>query len=416
MSGHDVIIIGAGQAGLATSYFLRRMGVDHLILERGRIAESWRTKRWDSFTLVTPNWTVQLPGAAYDGPEPDGFISGTAFIDHMERWAASFDAPVRESVTVTRLSAGGPRRFRIDTSAGAHDADVVVVATSTYQTPRVPALAPQLPDHLLQVTADAYRHPEALPAGGVLVVGSGQTGCQIAEELNEVWRHTYLCVGKAGRLPRRYRGRDCLYWQDKMGTLDRSPDMLKNAAQRFRGDPHLSGKAGGRTLSLHDFQRNGITLLGSLANVTGSTIQLAANLRANMKAADAFAEQFMVAVDAYIAHAGIAAPPPTAKELAGGPQAPDWSIEQISSLDLTTAGIATVVWATGFQFDFSWIDFPVRDDFGYPLTDRGATAVEGLYFMGLNWMVNRKSGIIYGVGDDASHVARHIADRLRRSR
>ena len=135
-----------------------------------------------------------------------------------------------------------------------------------------------------------------------------------------------------------------------------------------------------------------------------------------MKAADAFAEQFMVAVDAYIAHAGIAAPPPTAKELAGGPPAPDWSIEQISSLDLTTAGIATVVWATGFQFDFSWIDFPVRDDFGYPLTDRGATAVEGLYFMGLNWMVNRKSGIIYGVGDDASHVARHIADRLRRSR
>ncbi len=267
MAGHDVIIVGAGQAGLATSYYLCQQGIEHLVLERGRIGESWRTKRWDSFALVTPNWTVQLPGAAYDGADPDGFMSGAAFVDHLGHWAGAFSAPVHEGVAVTRVSPGDARRFRIDTSEGGLEADAVVVATSTYQTPRVPALANDLPKTITQLNAEHYRSPGVLPDGSVLVVGSGQTGCQIAEELNEAGRDTYLCVGKAGRLPRRYRGRDCLYWQDGMGTLDRTTDMLDTPAQRFRGDPHLSGKAGGRTLSLHDFRGNGITPLGSLTGV-----------------------------------------------------------------------------------------------------------------------------------------------------
>ena len=408
---HDVVVIGAGQGGLATSHFLAARGIDHVVLEKGAIGEAWRAQRWDSFCLVTPNWTITLPGAPYRGDDPDGFMLRDDFVAHLEAWARSFGCPVRPGVAVARVH-GEAGAFRLETSAGPYLARAVVVATATYQNPRRPARAAALPRRLHQLDSVGYKNPAALPPGGVLVVGSGQTGCQIAEELNEAGRPTYLCVGKAGRLPRRYRGRDCIAWQDAMGWLDRTPDMLENPAQRFRGDPHLSGRKGGHTLSLHDLAAAGITLLGKLTRVDGERIDLADDLGANLAAADAYAANFFRQVDDHIARAAVAAPPPTAAELAGGPPPGAPATPLRPRLDLAAAGIATVIWATGFDFDFRWIEFPVCDEAGYPVTRRGETAVPGLCFVGLNWLHKRKSGIIYGVGEDAAWLANRLADRL----
>jgi len=402
----DTVIIGAGQAGLATSYWLTRHGHAHVLLERGQVGESWRSQRWDSFCLVTPNWTIALPGATYAGPDPDGFMPRTDFIAHLEAWAAGFAAPVRTGVAVQRLS-GAPGRFQLDTSAGPIAARQVVVATSTYQSPRLPAVAAQAPAGIAQFTAASYRNPDQLPAGAVLVVGSGQTGCQIAEEVMESGRRTYLSVGRAGRLPRRYRGRDCLEWQRDMGYLERTPDMLESPAHRFRGDPHLSGRKGGHTLSLHRFRADGMTLLGGLTSIKGARATFARDLADKMQAADDFARSIMRLMDAHIARAGIDAPTPTEAELAGEPSG-GWRVDEIETLDLDHAGITSIVWATGFRFDFSWIDFPIRDGFGYPVTQGCGTTIAGLYFMGLNWMRKRKSGIIYGVGEDAADCAARI--------
>ena len=409
MPDERTIVIGAGQAGLATSYWLTQRGIAHLILERGRVADAWRHARWDSFCLVTPNWTITLPGAAYSGTEPGGFMPRDAYVTHLEDWARRFAAPVREGVAVHRLS-GRPGAFRLETSQGSFEASNVIVATSTYQSPRRPAAARQAPARVEQLNASEYRHPAALRPGAVLVVGSGQTGCQLAEEIHEAGRATYLCVGKAGRLPRRYRGRDCIEWQRDMGYLDRTPQMLEDPAHRFRGDPHLSGKNGGRTLSLHIFHRAGIVLLGGLRGFDGTRALLAPDLHEKLEGADAFARNLMAQMDRYILQAGIVAPPPSAAELEGEPAA-GWSVPVIASLDLEAAGITTIIWATGFDFDFSWIEFPVFDVARYPRTARGVTEIPGLYFMGLNWMHKRKSGIIYGVGEDAAWVVEHIARR-----
>lgn len=409
----DTVIVGAGQAGLATSWFLTQRGVPHRVLERGRVGEAWRTQRWDSFCLVTPNWSIALPGAGYAGDEPDGFMARDDFVAHLERWAASFAAPIETGVAVTRIG-GAPGDFRIATQEGVIAAATIVVAAGTYQSPRLPACATQLPGHLHQLAATDYRSPAALPPGAVLVVGSGQTGCQLAEEIHASGRRTYLSVGGSGRLPRRHRGRDVIAWQRDMGYLDRTPDMLENPGLRFRGDPHLSGRGGGRTLSLHDFRRDGIVLLGGLRGFDGARALLNDDLAAKLRVADAFAANIRRLIDAHIAGQGICAPAPTAAELAGEPPAA-WSAPSPATLDLNAAGVSTVIWATGFRFDFSWIDFPVFDGFGYPRTEVSATAVPGLYFMGLNWMHKRKSGIIYGVAEDAAWTATHIAGRKSRS-
>ena len=408
---HDVVIIGAGQGGLSTSYYLTQKGISHIVLEQSAVGHGWRSNRWDSFTLVTPNWTIRLPGAEYDGDDPDGFMARDAFVAYLDRWSGSFDCPVRCGVTAQRLH-GEPGGYVVETTAGLFRADNVVVATSTHQTPRVPALAGDLPGRVFQLVPNDYKNPDQLPPGGVLVVGSAQTGCQIAEELNAAGRDTFLCVGRAGRLPRRYRGKDCVHWQRLMGFLDRTPDMLDDPSDRFRGDPHVSGKSGGHTLSLHTMQRDGITLLGHLAGIEGECVRLAGDLRENMEFADAYADRFYGQVDEYIGASGIDAPAPTAAELAGTAPSADWRVPIVQSLDLAAAGINTVIWAIGFDYDFGWIAFPVFDDAGYPATRRGATDQPGLYFMGLNWLYRRKSGILYGVGDDAAHVADHISRRV----
>ena len=407
---HRVVIVGAGQAGLACSHELSRLGVAHIVLEKGQVANAWRSARWDSFCLVTPNWMLRLPGRRYEGGDADGFMPGPDFVRWLEDYAKSFAAPVSTGVEVRRIrSADG--FFRLDTSSGLVEADNVVVATATYQSPRVPVQGAGLPASVDQVHAAHYRNPAQLATGAVLVVGSAQSGCQIAEELRGAGRTVYLATSSAGRLPRRYRGRDANEWQDRMGLLDRTPDMLDSPAARFRGDPHLTGTRGGRTLNLHAFAASGIRLLGKFAQAEGDVLRFNDDLAGNLRAADDFAARFCASVDEYVTRTGIAAPPADASNSDfGGPQT---GVAPVAprQVSLRESGISTVVWATGFRFDFSWIEAPCLDAFGYPEQARGVSAVPGLFFLGLNWMHKRKSGIIYGVGDDAEFLAPIIAGR-----
>ena len=408
---HDALVIGAGQGGLAVSFFLARAGIEHVVLERSSIASSWREHRWDSFCTVTPNWSMRLPGAEYAGGDPDGFLGRDALVRHFEAWARSFGAPVRCGIEAKRLRPAGGG-FEVATSEGVFRARNVVVATSTYQSPHVPAVAARLPSRLAQLTPHEYKHPAMLPAGAVMVVGSGQTGCQIAEEIHEAGRDVFLCVGRAGRLPRRWRGRDCIEWQRDMGYLDRTPDMLESPAARFRGDPHLTGRNGGYTLSLHDFHRRGIRLLGRLVACEGERARFDGGLHAEMRFADAFCDRIVGEFERHIAARAIDAPPPTAAELAGGPPADGRMPDIVREVDLAAAMVGSVVWATGYRYDFSWVKAPVLDPTGYPRAPGGVSAFPGLHFVGLNWMTWRKSGILYGVGDDARSVAEHIGGRL----
>ena len=408
---HDLVIIGAGQGGLSVSYFLRQAGIGHVVLDRGGIAHAWEAHRWDSFCLVTPNWTVNLPGLPYAGDDPDGFMLRDDFVQYMKDWAEGFGAPVVTGVDVTKITRRGDE-FVLETNKGPMSAGRVVVATATYQHPKVPSVAGQLPGHIRQLHAEEYKNCSQAAEGAVMVVGSGQTGCQIVEDFLRAGRKVYLCVARTGRLPRRYRGRDCISWQKDMGLLDRTPDMLDEPGLRFAGDPHLTGRDGGGTVSLHDFHNRGATLLGRLESVSGSVAALRDDLGANLKYADDFAVDFMKKIDDYIAEAGVSAPPPTPAELAGGPGGAKGEIVSTATLDLDEAGIGTVIWATGFSFDFSWIEGLETDSFGYPVTDGGKSSVPGIYFCGLNWMTKRKSGIIYGVEEDARTVSGTIIGQM----
>ena len=403
----ETIVIGAGQAGLCASYFLTQFGVPHTVFEAGRVGESWLSQRWDSFCLVTPNWTVQLPGVALESFDADAFMTGDDFVGVLRQFAESFNAPVQTGSLVTSVTRLGTSGFEVVTNGETRCASNVIVCCGGYQFIRRPKFARQLPASVEQVDVSTYRSPGDLPDGSVLVVGSGQSGTQIAEELSESGRDVYLCVGKAGRIPRRYRGRDLSHWQLEMGIVDRTVDQLDSPADRFRGDPHVSGKRGGHTLNLHQLARDGVQLLGSLSAVDGPKISFTDNLADNMRAADDFSDTFCRMVDEYIEENCIDAPLPDDENSDFGGGTGPCPSSQVD-LDLESCNIRTVVWATGFGFDFSWVRFPVFDEFGYPKTKRGVTEVEGLYFLGLNWLHTRKSGIILGAGDDAKHVVDHL--------
>ncbi len=408
---YPVAIIGAGQGGLGVSYYLSKASVPHIVLDRGGIANAWKANRWDSFCLVTPNWTINLPGKPYDGDDPDGFMLRDDFVDYMTDWAENFGAPVRSGVNVSKLSDRGTG-FVLETSEGEVRADNVVVATATYQHPKLPAVSKKLPADVKQLHAEEYKNAAQAEDGAVLVVGSGQTGCQIVEDMLRAGRKVLLCVARTGRLPRRYRGRDSLCWQRDMGLLDRTPDMLESPAQRFVGDPHVTGRDGGASVSLNDFHRRGVTLLGRLVDIKQNQMHFGKSLAADMAFADSFAVEFRAKVDAHIAERGINAPDPTSAELGGDPDVGHSSVHGPESLDFAEANIRTVIWATGFSYDFSWVEFPVTDALGYPETDNGSTSTPGLFFCGLNWMTRRKSGILYGVDDDARVVSDQILQRL----
>ena len=406
----DAVVIGAGQGGLATSWHLAARDIEHVVLERDRIAESWRSRRWDSFTLVTPGWTLRLPGYAYQG-DPDRFLGRDEVVRYLEDYASSFAAPVRQGVRVDAVRPRVGDRLEVETERGRYLADAVVVATGAFQRPRVPSAADRLDPSIFQVHASAYRRPEALPEGAVLVVGGGQSAVQIADELREAGRRVYLSTGRSLRVPRRYRGHDLFTWGEKLGMLDRTVDQLEDPAERFAPNPTTTGTAGGRTLGLHHLARDGVTLLGRVEEVERAAMRFGSNLRATLEQADAAAAQMREGIDEFIEAQGMDAPPAAADDdpsLTAG-----FAADDVRELDLHEAGVHSVVWASGFSFDFSWVEGPAYEGNGYPVTARGVTDQPGVYFVGLHWLHSLKSGLFYGVGDDAAHVADAVVQRVR---
>jgi putative flavoprotein involved in K+ transport len=398
-------IVGGGQAGLATSRELGQAGIEHVVLERGRIGQSWRSL-WDSFCLVTPNWTVRLPDGHYDGSDPDGFMAREEVVDHLERYAARLDARVRERVDVDSVEQHRAGGFVLRTSAGDLRADTVVVATGAYQRPHRPPAAATLPDDLLQIDAAAYRNERALPPGRVLVVGSGQTGCQIAEELREAGRAVFLACGKAPWVPRRLGGRDIVWWALETGFMEMTPESLPTPAARLAANVLASGRRGGHDLHLRTLRASGVTLLGHFLGATGNRARFALDLGETVAWGDERREQFMNLVRKLVADRGLE-PPRIDEPAPFDPRAPD-------RLDL--AGFGAVIFTGGFRPDYSsLLPWPQAfDEFGFPLQRDGAsTVVPGLSFVGVHFMRKRKSATFAGVGEDAAVVARRIAHRFR---
>jgi putative flavoprotein involved in K+ transport len=405
----ETVIVGGGHAGLALSYHLGRIGRPHVVLERGRVAERWRSERWDSLMFQFPNWSLRLPGQEYRGDRPDGFATRKEVIAFIERYRDLVDAPVRTGVRVHRVRTmdGG---FRLETSDGDVDAANVVVATGPYQEPILPAVRHALSSTVFQVHASGYRNPAQLPSGAVLVVGSGASGCQIVEDLLAAGRTVYLSLGRHRRYPRRYRGHDMFWWVERIGALDQTLDERPDA--RERPNPLVTGVGGGHDIDLRDYAAAGVTLLGRLVDVSGWRLPLADDVAALLTAGDESVGVFTRAVDAYIARSGLAVPPPSPSADRRAAEVPD----PIRELDLAAAGITSVIWATGYRRDFSWIDAPVFDERGEPIHRRGVTGCAGLYFLGLPWLHKLKSSVLCGVGDDAAHLADHIAAGAPRPR
>jgi len=404
----ETVIIGGGQAGLATAYHLSQLGRECVVLEQAaQPANAWRADRWDSFTLLTPNWGFRLPAAEYDGPEPDGFMPRAEIIARLEAYTAHFRLPVQYG---TRVTAVDPQPsghgYRLTTEDGVWKGDNVVVATGLYQQPRIPALSQELSPRLSQLAAGQYRNPDALPPGAVLVVGSGQSGCQIAEELYQSGRRVFLSVGRAGRAPRRYRGRDTFYWLEKIGFFQRPVDQLDSPQRKFEANPQVSGAGGGHTINLHQFARDGVVLLGRLQAADENVLRLAPDLHDNLARTDEFEVDLTRRIDQYITRTGVDAPPEDLPRLRDG-----YLAEPVGEVDCRAEGIATVIWATGYRFDFSLVHLPVTDSDGFPITRRGVTDFPGLYFVGLPWLHTQGSGLLYGVGQDAAHVAESITGR-----
>ena len=408
MSTHiETVIVGGGQAGLAVSYYLSQNNRPHIVLERARKpANTWRNHRWDSFTLNTPNWQSALPGAEIPGSDPDGFLSREEIVAYFQNYVKKFQLPVRYGVDVQVVRAKpSSRGYIVETSAGRFEAPNVVLATGLYQKPKMPAFTAEFPRGIKQIHSDEYRNPQSLPDGGVLVVGSGQSGAQIAEELYQSGRKVYLSVGRAGRVPRRYRGKDANWWHEHMGDYERTVDQLPSPRAKFSGKPMISGKDGGHTLNLHQFARDGVTLLGRIQGVRGHSILLARDLKANLARADQFEADFAKKIDEFILKNRIDAPEETLASLKDGYEA-----SEKSKLSLADADIRTVIWATGYSFDFSMVHLPVFDGDGYPIQKRGITDYPGLYFVGLPWLHNAKSGLLFGLAQDAEHIAAAIKE------
>jgi putative flavoprotein involved in K+ transport len=400
----ESLIIGAGQAGLSMSYHLGRLGLEHLVLERGRIAERWRSERWDSLAFQFPNWMLRLPGYAYEGAEPEAFMHRDGVARFIEKYAGRISPPIRCGIRVTGLHCSSSGRLVVETNHFALEALNVVVATGPYQTPVVPPFSNALPTAVWQITANRYINPHLLPPGQVLVVGSGGSGCQIAEDLLQSGRRVYLSIGRHRRVPRRYRGQDFGWWQEKTGASDQVAASLPQRTQA----PLLTGVNGGHDADLRELARQGVTLVGSLGAVYAGRLRFAPDLEENLARGDETFEQFTRAIDDYIFKHQLVAPEEPLRKTPRGARPP---AAEISELDTTSAGITSVIWAIGYRYDFGWIKCGVLDANGSPVHQRGVTATPGLYFLGLPRLHKIKSAFLWGVGEDAAYLAEHIVNR-----
>lgn len=397
------LVIGGGQAGLTMSHRLKQRGLPHLVLERNRIAERWRSERWDGLRFQFPNWSVRLPDFAFPHRDPDGFSASNDILDYITAYAAFVAPPIRCGVEVTKLRRADNARFIAEISDGTIEADNVVVATGPYQRAVIPALRDSI--KLFQVHASRYANPEILPGGAVLVVGAGASGAQIAEELLRAGRRVYLSVGRHTRLPRRYRGRDLIWWLREMG-VDQTPVEMRGPSRLL---PVISGAHGGDTIDFRRFAEQGVTLLGRIAAARDGVLEIAPDLADSLANGDATYAGFLDRADAHIEAAKLDMPQdPAARAVRPDPAC---VTEPLLSLDLGAHHITSVIWATGYGVDFGWIDIPVLNPQGEPVHRHGISQVPGLYFLGLQWLSRMSSSFLSGVGDDAAVLADHIAAR-----
>jgi putative flavoprotein involved in K+ transport len=407
----NTLIIGAGQAGLAMSHCLSELGIDHVVVERGQVAQRWRTQSWDSLHLLTPNWMTRLPGFQYDGPDPDGFMSVPELIGFFERYAGSSDAPVVTDTTVQSVE-HSTNGFRIVTSRGEWSASSVVVATGYCDLPAIPAESRNVAPSVLQIAAPDYRRPEQLPAGGVLVVGASATGVQVADEIQRSGRPVTLAVGRHTRLPRSHRGRDILWWLDRLGVLSQSANEVEDL-DRSRHQPsmQLVGRSDHASLDLRMLHDAGVRLVGRIRDIDGHRARLADDLVSTMSAADIKMADVLTRIDQYIATAGVDAGP-------SEPFTPTWPLAAgaPTRLNLRNEGIETVIWATGCRRSYPWLRVPVLDDRGEIRQTGGITPEAGLYVLGMSFQRQRNSSFIDGVGRDAWVIAHEIARSMDRVR
>jgi putative flavoprotein involved in K+ transport len=407
----EAVIVGAGQAGLAVSYLLTQNQIQHIVLERGKIGESWRSHRWDSFYLNTPNWSNSLPGLEFDRNAPGLFGHRDQLVSYLERYASSFAAPVRENAEVKSLESMSTGGYRLQVGNDSFDARIVVIASGSMSRPRTPAMAQKLPPGILNLNAGTYKDAESLPEGAVLVVGSAQSGCQIAEDLLAAGRQVYLCASRVGRTPRKYRGRDIFDWWKDMGFWDVSVEELENPVMQFAALPQVSGVDGGHTVSYQSLARDGVVLLGRVMDIDDYNITLKPNLMEAIHFADEKSSAFKKAVDEFIQKNGITAPFPEPDP--GEPDLPDLrGSDRIERLDLREAGITSVIWCTGFDANWDWLKVNVFDESGRPRHHNGISPSPGLYFIGFPWLSKRKSGTLYGIAEDASRIVDHICASL----
>lgn len=398
----ETLIVGGGQAGIAMSEHLGRRGVQHLVLERDRIAERWRTARWDSLVANGPAWHDRFPNLEFSGIDPDAFPSRDRVAEYFVEYAKMIDAPIRCGVEVTEVTRmDGRRGFRAQTSAGVIEADSVVAATGPFQRPVIPAIVPAEAD-LVQLHSIDYRNPAQLPDGAVLVVGAGSSGGQIADELLRSGRQVYLSVGPHDRPPRSYRGRDFVWWLGVLGKWD--------AAALAPGTEHVtisvSGARGGHTVDFRRLANEGMHLVGLTRDYCDGVLTFAADLADNVARGDANYLSLLDEADAWVARNGY--------DLPEEPQAriidpdPPCMTEPLLELDLAAAGVTSIIWATGFALDYSWLKVDAFDEAGKPRHQRGVSSEPGVYFLGLPWQSRRGSSFIWGVWHDASFIADQI--------
>lgn len=396
----NVLVVGAGQAGLALSAELGRRGLEHLVLERGRIGESWRG-RWDSFCLVTPNWTIQLPDGAYDGNDPDGYLLRDEIVDHLERYAARIGAPVREGVRVEAVEAADDGGFVVTTSDGSVHARRLAVASGAYQSPHRPH-AETLPASLHQLDVAGYRNPASLPDGGVLIIGFGQSGGQLAEELHAAGRDVVLACGRAPWVPRRIGGRDAVWWVQQIGLLEQTVESLPDPSMRLVANIQNSGRDGGHDLNYRTLRAQGIQLVGRFLGADDGHVRFGDDLGASVAFGDAQYREFMGAVSRHAAEQGLPVPET--------PDPPPF--DPAAPASLPTGRFRSVIWAGGYRPAYrDWLPWPdAFDADGFPIHRNGqSTVVPGLHFVGVHFLRKRKSSLFIGVGEDAAIIAEDIA-------
>ena len=406
----SVVVVGGGQAGLSASYYLSKSGIDHVVLERSERFHAWKKDRWDSFCLVTPNWQCRLPGWEYGGKDPNGFMPRDEIVDYLEGFAKSFNPPIREGITVQRVEARADGKIEIESSDRLWISSSVILATGSYDRQIKPDFASKLDPRITQISSKAYKRPSDVPKGICLVVGTGQSGVQMMEDLWLADREVSLSVGAAPRSPRIYRGRDATDWLYEIGEYAVPIDKQPNPeATEAKTNHYLSGRDGGHEIDLREYASNGLQLYGTVRDIEGSDIYFSPNLEENLDRADESYLRICSMIDNYIADLKLNVPEkPTFEKLWRPPK-------EITHVNAFDSGITSILWCTGFVADYSWLNIDCLDSRGRPRHNRGISEAQGVYFLGLNWLHTWGSGRFLSVAEDAEHVVENIKMKLKDS-